>query len=100
MNQRTGVGDRASEACLKKLRPAPYSGFANGVVDPWIKLMESFMKNLKMTDKIKVGIILNTLTKEAKSFSHAKPDEHTATPEKIYELLRNCFVVEGNRDLE
>ena len=45
LNQRSSAGDRASEACLNKLRPAPYSGTADGVVDPWIKLLESFMEN-------------------------------------------------------
>ena len=60
-------------------------------MDPWIKLMESFMENLKTTDKIKVEIFLNHLTKEAKSYIQAKPNEHTATPETDYELLRKLL---------
>ena len=45
-----------------------------------------------------MGIILNPLTKEAKSYIHAKPDELRATPEKVYELLRKRFGAEANRD--
>ena len=60
--------------------------------------MESFMENLKTTDKMKVGIILNHLTKEAKSYIDAKPDELRDTPEKVYELLRKRFGAEANRD--
>ena len=91
LNQRSNSGDRASEACLNKLRPAPYSGAADGVVDPWIKLMESFMENIKSSDKLKAGMVLNHLTKEGKSYVQTKPDEHIATPEKIYQLLKKRF---------
>ena len=68
------------------------------MVDPWIKLMESFMENIKASDKLKAGMILNHLTKEAKKYVQAKPDEHIATPEKIYQLLRKRFGAEANRD--
>ena len=45
LNQRTGAKDRASDACVNKLRPAPYSGTADGVVDPWIKVVRTLWWN-------------------------------------------------------
>ena len=56
------------------------------------------MENIRTTDKVGVGIVLNHLTKEAKSYIQAKLDEHIATLEKFFKLLRKRFGAEANRD--
>ena len=76
---------------LNKLRPVPHSGMADGMVDPWIKLMNTYLRDACIDDIFKAGIILNHLTKEGKSYMGAKPDDQKATPEQVYDLLRRRF---------
>ena len=52
------------------------------MLDPWIRLMETY---------IKAGLILNHLTKEARSYIGAKPDDQKSTLKQVYNLLRRRF---------
>ena len=71
---------------------------AVGMVDPWIKLMVTYLADARIDDSFIAGIILNHLTREARSYMGAKPDDQKATPEQIYELLRRPFGTEVSQD--
>ena len=49
LNQRAESSGKSEDIWLNKLRLVPYSGTVNGLVDPWIKLMETYSRGARQT---------------------------------------------------
>ena len=68
------------------------------MVEPCIKLMDTYLRDARIDNSFKAGFILKRLAKEARSYVGAKSDDQKAIPKQVYDLLRRHFGAEVSQN--